>query len=159
MLWRGPHPSPPHRGEGKEYRMTYDPNNIFAKILRGEISCHKIYEDDHTLAFMDVMPQVDGHCLVIPKQPSRGLLDANQAVLAHLMTTVQKVAAAAMKAFDADGFQIRQYNEEAGGQTVFHLHVHILPMKMGVPMKPHTGKMADYSILAKHATMILAEVK
>ena len=139
--------------------MTYDPNNIFAKILRGEIPCHKIYEDEHTLAFMDVMPQVDGHCLVIPKTPSRNLLDADPTTIAHLMTTVQKVAKAVMKAFNADGIQIRQYNEEAGGQTVFHLHVHILPMKMGVPMKPHTGKMADHGLLAKQATMILAEVK
>jgi histidine triad (HIT) family protein len=139
--------------------MTYDPNNIFAKILRGEIPCHKIYEDEHTLAFMDVMPQVDGHCLVIPKQPSRGLLDADPRTLAHLMATVQKIAAAAKKAFNADGIQIRQYNEEAGGQTVFHLHVHILPMKMGVPVKPHSGKMADNALLAKQAQMITALIK
>ena len=159
MLLSDPHPSPPHKGERKEFRMTYDPNNIFAKILRGEIPCHKIYEDEHTFAFMDVMPQVDGHCLVIPKHPSRGLLDADPAVLAHLMTAVQKVAAAAKKAFHADGIQIRQYNEEAGGQTVFHLHVHILPMKLGVPMKPHSGKMADNALLAKQAQMINALVK
>ncbi len=139
--------------------MQYDPTNIFAKILRGEIPCHKIYEDEHTLAFMDVMPQVEGHCLVIPKKPSRGLLDADPAVLAHLMTTVQTVATAAKKAFNADGIQIRQYNEEAGGQTVFHLHVHILPMKSGVPMKPHSGKMADHEALAQHASMILDEMK
>ncbi len=128
--------------------MTYDPNNIFAKILRGEIPCHKIYEDEHTLAFMDVMPQVEGHCLVVPKTPSRGLLDADPAVLAHVMATVQKVAAAAVKATGADGFQIRQYNEAAGGQTVFHLHVHILPMKEGVDLKPHSGQMADHVQLA-----------
>jgi histidine triad (HIT) family protein len=134
--------------------MQYDPNNIFAKILRGEIPCHKIYEDEHTLAFMDVMPQVDGHCLVIPKSPSRGLLDADPAVLAQLMTAVQKVAAAAKKAFNADGIQIRQYNEEAGGQTVFHLHVHILPMKAGERLKAHTDKMADHKLLAEHAIAI-----
>ena len=159
MLWSGPDPSPPHKGEGKEYIMTYDPNNIFAKILRGEIPCHKIYEDDHTLAFMDVMPQVEGHCLVIPKTPSRNLLDADTTTLAHLMGTVQKVVAAAKKAFNAEGIQIRQYNEKAGGQTVFHLHVHILPMKVGVPIKPHTGKMADNALLAKQAQMITALVK
>jgi histidine triad (HIT) family protein len=138
--------------------MTYDPNNIFAKILRGEIPCHKIYEDEHTLAFMDVMPQVEGHCLVVPKAPSFGLLDADRAVLAHVMTTVQKVAAAAVKATGADGFQIRQYNEAAGGQTVFHLHFHILPMKEGVGLKPHTGKMADHGELALGAEKIRAQL-
>jgi histidine triad (HIT) family protein len=136
--------------------MTYDSQNIFAKILRGEIPCHKIYEDDHTLAFMDVMPQVEGHCLVIPKVPSRGLLDASPEVLGHIMATVQKVADAAVKATNADGFQIRQYNESAGGQTVFHLHVHILPMKEGVGIKPHSGKMADHKELATMASAIKA---
>jgi histidine triad (HIT) family protein len=138
--------------------MTYDPQNIFAKILRGEIPAHKIYEDDHTFAFMDVMPQVEGHCLVIPKTPSRGLLDTDPDVLAHVMATVQKLAAAAVKATKADGFQIRQYNESAGGQTVFHLHVHILPMKEGVGIKPHTGKMADHGELAVLASAIKAEL-
>ena len=139
--------------------MQYDPNNIFAKILRGEIPCHKIYEDEHTLAFMDVMPQVEGHCLVIPKTPSRGLLDADPVVLAHLMTTVQKIATAAKSAMNADGIQIRQYNEEAGGQTVFHLHFHILPMNSGKGLKPHSGKMADNAVLAKQVDMIKALVK
>ncbi len=134
--------------------MTYDPNNIFAKILAGEIPAHKIYEDDHTLAFMDVMPQVQGHCLVVPKAASRGLLDADPGVLVHVMATVQKVAAAAVKATGAEGFQIRQYNEAAGGQTVFHLHFHILPMNEGVGLKPHTGKMADHGELAAMAKQI-----
>jgi histidine triad (HIT) family protein len=138
--------------------MTYDPKNIFAKILRGEIPCHKIYEDDQTLAFMDVMPQVEGHCLVIPKIPSRGLLDADPVVLAQAIATVQKVAAAAVKATNADGFQIRQYNEAAGGQTVFHLHFHILPMKESVGIKPHAGKMADHAELAAMATAIRAQL-
>ncbi len=134
--------------------MTYDPQNIFAKILRGEIPSHKVYEDEDTLAFMDVMPQVDGHVLVIPKAPSRGLLDADPTVLARTMAVVQKVAAAASKAFAADGFQIRQYNEPAGGQTVFHLHFHILPMHEGQGLRPHSGKMADHAVLARHAEMI-----
>ncbi len=138
--------------------MTYDPQNIFAKILRGEIPCHKIYDDDHTLAFMDVMPQVEGHCLVIPKAPSRGLLDADPATLAHLMATVQKVAAATVQATSADGFQIRQYNESAGGQTVIHLHVHILPMKEGMPLKPHSAKMADHGELAAMAAAIKSQL-
>ena len=138
--------------------MTYDPDNVFAKILRGEIPSHKIYEDEHTLAFMDVMPQVDGHCLVIPKIPSRGLLDADAAVLARVMPVVQKVAKAAVAATGADGFQIRQYNEGAGGQTVFHLHFHILPMKEGIPLKPHSGKMADHAMLAGLAKKIMLEL-
>jgi histidine triad (HIT) family protein len=138
--------------------MTYDPNNIFAKILRGEIPNHTIYEDEHTLAFMDVMPQVEGHCLVIPKAPSRGLLDADVGTLAHVMATAQKIARAAVAAIGADGFQIRQYNEAAGGQTVFHLHVHILPMKEGVGIKPHAGQMADHAVLAGVAKKIKARL-
>ncbi|HEY5363389.1 MAG TPA: HIT domain-containing protein [Aestuariivirga sp.] len=136
--------------------MIYDNANIFARILRGEIPSHKIYEDEHALAFMDVMPMTDGHCLVVPKAPSRGLLDADPTVLAKLMPIVQKVARAAVAATGADGFQIRQYNEAAAGQTVFHLHLHILPMKDGVPLRPHTGKMADHSMLAEMAKRISA---
>jgi histidine triad (HIT) family protein len=135
---------------------AYDNNNIFAKILRGEIPCHKILENDHVLAFMDVMPQTDGHSLVIPKTPSRGLLDADAIVLGDVMTHVQRVARAVVKAMGADGFQIRQYNEPAGGQTVFHLHFHILPMKAGVGLKPHSGQMANNAILAKQAEAIRA---
>ena len=134
--------------------MTYDPNNIFAKILTGEIPCHRIYEDEHTLAFMDVMPQVDGHCLVIPKNGSRNLLDADPAGFAPLMATVQKIARAAKAAFSAGGVQIRQYNEEPAGQTVFHLHFHILPMNEGQSLRPHSGKMADHAVLAKQAETI-----
>lgn len=134
--------------------MTYDANNIFAKILKGEIPSHKIYEDEHTLAFMDVMPQVDGHCLVIPKTGSRNLLDAELSTLTPLMATVQKVARAAKAGFNADGLQIRQYNEPAAGQTVFHLHFHILPLNEGQSIRPHSGKMADHGLLARHAEMI-----
>jgi histidine triad (HIT) family protein len=140
------------------FAVTYDNNNIFAKILRGEIPSHKIYEDEHTLAFMDVMPQCDGHCLVIPKVPARGLLDADPAVLAKVMPVVQEVAKAAVAATGADGFQIRQYNEPAGGQTVFHLHFHILPMKDGIPLRPHTGKMGDHAVLAEVAKRICARL-
>ena len=136
--------------------MTYDPNNIFAKILRGEIPSHKIYEDEHTLAFMDVMPQVEGHCLVIPKVGSRNLLDAEISTLTPLMATVQKIARAAKAAFKADGLQVRQYNEPAAGQTVFHLHFHILPLNEGQTLRPHSGKMADQAVLAKQAGMIRA---
>lgn len=139
--------------------MEYDPNNIFAKILRGEIPSHKIYEDEHTLAFMDVMPQVDGHCLVLPKSASRNVLDVDPLVLARVMKTTQLIAGAAMKAMTADGVQIRQYNEEAGGQTVFHLHFHVLPMRHGELLKPHSGKMADHALLAKHAELIRRALK
>jgi histidine triad (HIT) family protein len=138
--------------------MTYDPNNIFAKILRGEIPSHKIYEDEHTLAFMDVMPHVDGHCLVVPKVGSRNLLDAEISTLTPLMATVQKVARAAKAAFKADGLQIRQYNEPAAGQTVFHLHFHIMPLNEGQAIRPHAGKMADQGLLAKQAEMIRSKL-
>jgi histidine triad (HIT) family protein len=139
--------------------MSYDPNNIFAKILRGEIPCHKVYEDEATLAFMDVMPQVDGHTLVIPRKGSRNLLDADPAILGPLMATVQKVTRAAQAAFDAGGVLIKQFNEPTAGQTVFHLHVHVLPMVEGVGLRPHSGKMADQAMLAKHAEMIRAALR
>jgi histidine triad (HIT) family protein len=139
--------------------MSYDTNNVFAKILRGEIPCHKVHEDAHTLAFMDVMPQADGHTLVIPKQPSRNLLDADAAALGPLMASVQKVANAVRQAFGAEGMLIQQFNEGAAGQTVFHLHVHILPRSAGVPLRPHSGKMADNQLLARHAEMIRAALE
>lgn len=137
---------------------TYDANNIFAKILRGEIPCHRVYEDDDTLAFMDVMPQSPGHLLVIPKEPSRNLLDADPAVLARLMPVVQKLARAAKEAFEADGITVTQFNEAAAGQTVFHLHVHIIPRYEGQAPKPHSGKMEDNEVLASQAEMIIGEL-
>lgn len=136
--------------------MSYDSTNIFAKILRGEIPAHKIYENEHALAFMDVMPMVDGHCLVMPKAASRGLLDADPTVLAQVMPVVQKVSKAAVAAMNADGFQLRQYNEAAAGQSVFHLHFHILPIKDGIALRSHTGKMADPAMLAAQAQKIRA---
>ena len=136
--------------------MTYDTENVFAKILRGEIPCHRVYEDDATLAFMDVMPMVDGHVLVIPKSASRNLLDADPAVLARTIAVVQNIASAAKVAFAADGVQIRQYNEPAAGQTVFHLHFHILPMHEGKTLRPHAGQMADHGLLVKHAERLRA---
>ncbi len=139
--------------------MSYDPNNIFAKILRGEIPCHKVYEDDATLAFMDVMPQVDGHVLVVPKAVSRNLLDADPQIFGPLMRTVQRAAIAAKAAFAAEGVLIKQFNEAAAGQTVFHLHVHVLPRHTGIEIRPHTGKMADHAVLARHAEMIRAALR
>jgi histidine triad (HIT) family protein len=134
--------------------MTYDPNNIFAKILAGNLPCHRVYEDEHNLAFMDVMPQADGHTLVIPKRGSRNILDADPEVIGSLMAVVQKIARASQKAFAADGVMIQQFNEAAAGQTVFHLHIHVLPRMTGGPLRPHTGKMADQTVLARHAEMI-----
>lgn len=133
---------------------AYDDNNIFAKILRGEIPCVKVYEDDHTLAFMDVMPQAPGHLLVIPKTGSRNILDADPDVLTKTIPVVQKLAVAAKEAFDADGIYVAQFNEPAAGQTVFHLHFHIVPRKDGKPLKPHSGAMADAEMLKAHAEKI-----
>jgi histidine triad (HIT) family protein len=130
---------------------SYDDQNIFAKILRGEIPSHRIYEDDHVLAFMDVMPQGTGHALVVPRLPSRNLLDADPAALGHLMRAVQLVARASIPAFKADGVTVIQFNEPASGQTVFHLHVHVIPRFEGVPLKPHTGRMEDPKVLAENA--------
>jgi histidine triad (HIT) family protein len=135
---------------------TYDDTNIFAKILRGEIPAFKIYEDADTFAFMDVMPQSNGHTLVIPKAPSRNLLDADPAVLSKTIPVVQKIAVAAKKAFAADGIQIVQFNEPASGQTVYHLHFHIIPRFEGVALKPHTGKMEDMEVLKANAETLKA---
>lgn len=135
---------------------AYDPNNIFAKILRGEIPSQRVYEDDAVVAFMDVMPQGTGHTLVVPKAPSRNLLDADPATLGHLMAVVQKVANAAKTAFEADGVTIMQFNEPAAGQTVYHLHVHVLPRFEGVALKPHTGQMEKPEVLAANAEKLRA---
>jgi histidine triad (HIT) family protein len=135
---------------------TYDTNNIFAKILRGEIPCHRVYEDDAVLAFMDVMPQAEGHLLVIPKAPSRNLLDADPATFASLMPVVQKLAKAAKQAFSADGISIAQFNEPAAGQTVYHLHFHIIPRRDGAGLRPHSGEMEDHGVLAANAEKIKA---
>ena len=131
--------------------MAYDGSNIFAKIVRGEIPCHKVYEDGETIAFMDVMPQGTGHTLIVPKAPSRNLLDADPAVLARLMPVVQRIARAAKSAFGADGVTVIQFNEPAGGQTVFHLHVHVIPRFEGVALKPHSGQMEKPELLAAAA--------
>ncbi|GAA2872833.1 histidine triad (HIT) family protein [Aminobacter niigataensis] len=136
--------------------VEYDPNNIFAKILRGEIPSHRVYEDDDVIAFMDVMPQGTGHTLVVPKSPSRNLLDADPATLGKLMAAVQKVARAVMSAFAADGVIVTQFNEEVAGQTVFHLHVHIVPRFEGVALKPHSGVMEKPEVLAANAEKVRA---
>ncbi|ASV87572.1 hit-like protein involved in cell-cycle regulation [Ochrobactrum quorumnocens] len=135
---------------------TYDDNNIFAKILRGEIPSTRVYETDHVVAFMDVMPQGTGHTLVVPKAPSRNLLDAEPETLAEAIQAVQKIANAVKKAFSADGVTVIQFNEPAAGQTVYHLHFHVIPRFEGVELKPHTGKMEDAAILSENAEKIRA---
>ena len=134
----------------------YDDNNIFARILRGEIPCTKVYEDEHTIAFMDIMPQADGHTLVVPKNPSVNLLDADAATFGPLFSTVQKIARAVKQGMGADGIVITQFNESAAGQTVFHLHVHIIPRWEGVALRKHSGQMADAAVLKDHAEKIKA---
>ncbi|WP_321503059.1 HIT domain-containing protein [Breoghania sp.] len=132
----------------------YDDQNVFAKILRGELPCHKVYEDETTLAFMDVMPRGDGHVLVIPKAPSRNIYDIATNDLTALIQSVQKLARAAVAAFEADGCTIQQFSEEAGGQAVFHTHFHVIPRFAGVSLRPHTGEMGDQDTLASQAEQI-----
>ncbi|MBB3288897.1 MULTISPECIES: HIT family protein [Rhizobium] len=134
---------------------AYDDNNIFAKILKGEIPSYRVYEDEHTVAFMDVMPQSPGHTLVVPKAPSRNIFDADPAALQQAITVVQKIAVAVREAFEADGVYIAQFNEPPAGQTVFHLHFHVIPRLEGVALKPHSGKMEDGAVLAENARKII----
>ena len=136
--------------------MAYDNSNIFAKILRGEIPSHKVYEDDDAIVFMDVMPQTPGHTLIVPKAQSRNLLDADPAVLAKIMPLVQKVSLAAKEAFNADGISIAQFNEPAGGQTVFHLHFHVMPRYEGQPLQLHARQTEDAAVLAANAEKLKA---
>jgi len=133
---------------------AYDDTNIFARILRGEIPSQRVYENSDVVAFMDVMPQGAGHVLVVPRKASRNLLDAEPATLAAAMTAVQKVARAVTKAFAADGVTIVQFNEPAAGQSVFHLHFHVIPRFEGVALKQHTGKMEDAAVLEANAGKI-----
>jgi histidine triad (HIT) family protein len=134
--------------------MAYDNSNVFAKILRGELPAQKVYEDAETLAFMDIMPRCEGHMLVIPKTPARNILDANPGQLAACIRTVQKVSAAAMKAFGAGGITLQQFNEPAGGQVVFHLHFHVLPRSEGVTLGPPASKVEKPEALAASAEKI-----
>ena len=136
--------------------MSYDPSNIFGKILRGEIPAHKVYEDDTALVMMDIFPQSRGHALVIPKAASRNLLDADPAALSAVIPLVQKLAKAVKKATGADGIRIAQFNEAPAGQTVFHLHFHIIPVYEGVALGAHGGGKADDAELAALAKDIAA---
>ena len=138
---------------------AYDDSNIFAKILRGEIPCHKVYEDEVAFAFMDIMPRSEGHCLVIPKFPARNLLDAEPEGLGQLIKRVQMIARAAKTAFSAEGITLQQFNEPAGGQVIFHLHFHILPRWPGIELKPPASAMEKPEVLEAHAAKIIAALQ
>src|ERR1700709_1648252 len=134
--------------------MAYDRNNIFAKILRGEIPCYKVFEDDQVLAFMDVMPQSDGHVLVIPKYEAENIYQLPVDKLQTLIAITQRIATAAQQAFKADGITLMQFNGEAAGQTVFHIHFHVIPRYHNVPMALHARGFADQAVLEKHAEQL-----
>jgi histidine triad (HIT) family protein len=138
---------------------SYDPNNIFAKILRSEFSAYKVYEDDRTLAFLDIMPQAPGHTLVVPKSAARNILDVDPDDLAYLIKIAQKIAKTATSVFAADGVNVFQFNEPAAGQTVFHLHFHVIPRKDGVPLKPPASVKEDAAVLADHQARLAAALK
>jgi histidine triad (HIT) family protein len=133
---------------------AYDPNNIFAKILRGEMPCYKVYEDEKALAFLDIMPRAPGHALVLPKAPARNILDVSPDDLAHVIKVAQRIARASMETFGADGVTIQQFNESAGGQVVFHLHVHVIPRRSGVALKPAASVKEAPDVLAEQTKML-----
>jgi len=135
---------------------SYDPTNVFAKILRGELPSHKVYEDDRAFAFLDIMPRAPGHTLVIPKVPARNILDVTPDDFAHVARGAHKIAAAAMKAFHADGITVQQFNEAAGGQVVFHLHMHVMPRHDGIALLPPASRKEDIKVLEDNATKLIA---
>jgi histidine triad (HIT) family protein len=135
----------------EELMPAYDRNNLFAKILRGELPCYKVYEDEKSFAFLDIMPRAAGHTLVLPKAAARNIFDVSPDDLAHVIKAVQKIARAARAAFNADGVTIQQFNEGAGGQVVFHLHMHVIPRHEGIAMKPPASAKEVPEVLAAHA--------
>ena len=138
---------------------AYDPNNIFAKILRGEFPCQKVYEDDHVLAFLDIMPRSPGHTLVIPKAAARNIIDIKIEDYLHVARATHKIAAAAKQAFNADGLTVQQFNEASGGQVVFHLHVHVMPRHDGIALLPPASRREDANVLEDHATKLIAALQ
>ena len=139
--------------------MAYDTSNIFARILRGEIPAHKVYEDEHTLAFMDVMPQSDGHTLVIPKFGAENVFDLPPEALSATILTTQRVARAVKKAFNPPGVMLVQLNGAGAGQSVFHIHFHIVPRYTGIDLRFHARDMADPKALAEHAARVRAALE
>jgi histidine triad (HIT) family protein len=138
---------------------TYDDQNIFAKILRGEIPCYKIYENPRTLAFLDIMPRSPGHTLVIPKAAACGILDIAADDFAEVARTTKKIAVAAVRAFDAEGVIVQQFSEAASGQVVFHLHMHVMPMTTGVDLLPAQTRKEDTQVLEDHAAKMVAALR
>jgi histidine triad (HIT) family protein len=138
---------------------TYDDQNVFAKILRGEIPCHRVYENQRTLAFLDVMPRSPGHTLVIPKAAARGILDVAADDFAEVARTAKKIAVAAVRAFDAEGIIVQQFSEAASGQVVFHLHMHVMPMRTGVELLPPQSRREETAILEDHAARMMAALR
>jgi histidine triad (HIT) family protein len=138
---------------------SYDHQNIFAKILRGEIPCFKVYENRRTLAFLDIMPRSPGHTLVIPKAAARSILDIPADDFSEVARTAKKVAIAAVKAFDAEGVIVQQFSEAASGQVVFHLHMHVMPMRTGVDLLPPQTRKEDTKVLENHAARMIAALR
>jgi histidine triad (HIT) family protein len=138
---------------------AYDNNNVFAKILRGDFPCHKVYENEHVLAFLDIMPRAPGHTLVIPKAPARNILDINEEDYLHVARATRIIARAAKNAFKADGITVQQFNEAAGGQVVFHLHVHVMPRHDGIALLPPASRKEDVKVLEEHATKLVAALQ
>jgi histidine triad (HIT) family protein len=138
---------------------AYDQSNIFAKILRGDLPCHKVHEDEKTFAFLDIMPRAPGHTLVLPKAPARNLLDVTPDDLAAVIKVAQKIARVSMQEFGADGVTVQQFNESAGGQVVFHLHVHVIPRKEGIAMKPPATVKEAPDVLAEQAKRLGAALR
>lgn len=134
----------------------YDDQNVFARILRGEIPCFEVFRDDRSFAFLDVMPRSPGHTLVIPRAPARGILDIADNDLAAVARTAKRIAIAAMKAFDAEGIILQQFSEPASGQVVFHLHMHVMPVRAGVELLPAQTRKEDMAVLADHARRMIA---
>ncbi|MDE2376432.1 HIT family protein [Bradyrhizobium sp.] len=138
---------------------AYDDQNVFAKVLRGEIPCFKIYENERAFAFLDIMPRSPGHTLVIPKAPARGILDIAEDDFAEVARTSKRIAIAAMRAFGADGIIIQQFSEPASGQVVLHLHMHVMPVKQGVDLLPAQTRKEDPAVLADHAGRMIAALR
>jgi histidine triad (HIT) family protein len=135
---------------------AYDTNNIFAKILRGELPCYKVYEDDKALAFLDIMPRAPGHVLVLPKAPARNILDVAPDDLTHVVKIAQKIAKISVEVFGAHGVTLQQFSESAGGQVVFHLHVHVIPRREGIALKPPASVKEDPQVLKEQAARLMA---
>jgi histidine triad (HIT) family protein len=136
--------------------VAYDPNNIFAKILRGEVPSHKVWEDAATIAILDVMPQSDGHTLIIPKTPAENLFDLDTGMAEAVMRTGQRLALAVRRAFHPDGVTLMQFNGAEAGQTVFHFHLHVIPRYAGQPLRSHGRGFADPAVLAEQAMHLKA---